>query len=72
MFDFKQFKNNKNQETYTMISDNIINATNSSDGQLMVLYSKHGKFFVREKQEFFEKFTELKWNSHFWIKPIRN
>lgn len=35
----------------------IINATNACDGQKMVLYAnEHGMTFVREYEEFWEKF----------------
>ena len=36
-----------------------INCTNQQDGQLMVLYTKDDLLFVREKQEFFDKFEPV-------------
>ena len=50
------YRNNKNGKLYTYLTT-CINATNSSDGQEMILYAKDDLLFVREKQEFFKKFT---------------
>lgn len=36
----------------------VINATNSNDGQVMVMYhDERGNYFVMEEKEFFVKFT---------------
>lgn len=51
--------NNKTGEFYKVINY-VINATNSNDGQTMVLYEKvhHSEsLYVREIREFREKFT---------------
>lgn len=56
------FKHKKSGRIYEVISDNIINATNNIDGQIMVMYigeKKDGSgigTFVREINEFNEKF----------------
>ena len=52
------YKNNKTGDLYEVI-EFAINATNAQDGQEMVIYKKVDKDqkFVREKNEFFEKFT---------------
>lgn len=49
------YKNKKNGKLYTYLNT-CINATNSLDGQQMVLYTKDNLLFVREKSEFFNKF----------------
>lgn len=64
MFDItkvtKFAKHNKTGNTYLIISMEIINATNSNDGQQMVLYSNlTSQLFVREKVEFLNKFTVI-------------
>lgn len=52
----------KSGRIYLIISMEIINATNKDDGNLMVLYTGMKKdmsgigIFVREYNEFFEKF----------------
>ncbi|MCF8354327.1 MAG: hypothetical protein K9H48_07725 [Melioribacteraceae bacterium] len=45
----------------------VVNATNSQDGQLMVLYGPSGsnKLFVREISEFFQKLPKIYIN--IWI-----
>ena len=58
----KKFRNIKNQNIYELIRDDVINATNSNDGQVMVLYKSEkypDKIFVREKSEFYIKFEEV-------------
>lgn len=49
----------KTGNTYEMLRDDVINCTNANDHQTMVLY-KRPEFpeliFVREKEEFFQKF----------------
>lgn len=55
------YRNIKNQKLYKLISSTVVNTTNSHDGTLMVLYKDAGgKKFVREREEFFKKFEELK------------
>lgn len=57
------YKNKKTGNIYEVIRDTVINATNAHDGQRMVLYRDNtGKHYVREFDEFNEKF-ELS-NSH--------
>ena len=50
-------KHNKTGNFYEILSE-VKNCTNGeNDGQVMVLYKKDELFFVRDKKEFFEKFT---------------
>jgi hypothetical protein len=57
----KVYINNKTKEKYTIGPNDVINATNAQDGQIMTIYvNKAGQHFVREKEEFFEKFTKIK------------
>ena len=54
------YKNIKNDTTYKTIKL-VKNATNSQDGQVMVLYKNNeGDLFVRDIQEFAVKFEEIK------------
>lgn len=52
----------KSGKKYFILNDCVINGTNANDGQMMVLYTGHKKnsesigIFVREREEFFEKF----------------
>ena len=48
----------KTGNTYQYIEE-VVNATNKNDGEAMILYCRNGKYFVREKTEFFEKFVKL-------------
>lgn len=58
--------NDKTKNRYLVISANTINATNSEDGQVMVLYvrqddnGENRTYFVREIEEFVLKFTKEK------------
>lgn len=54
-----EYRNKKNQKTYTVLNSEVINCTNEVDGQRMVLYSIDGKQFVREYGEFMAKFDEV-------------
>lgn len=55
----EHYRHNKTGNMYTMISE-AIDATNSRDGQVVVIYqNKKGEFFVREKSEFLQKFTKI-------------
>lgn len=59
---FKKFRNIKNGNIYEVIREDIINCTNANDGDIMVLYKNNNipdKIFVREKKEFYIKFTEI-------------
>lgn len=50
---------NKTGKLYFLLQD-VINATNVQDGQKMCLYvNTKGQMFVRERKEFFEKFTPV-------------
>lgn len=49
----------KTGNVYEVLDVNVTNASNNLDGQEMVLYSRNGKTFVREKKEFIEKFVKL-------------
>lgn len=52
--------NSKNQKQYN-IKGFVRNATNAQSGQVMVLYQDLGGWdFVRERNEFLEKFTKKK------------
>jgi len=59
------YKHKKSGRTYEVVSENIINATNSQDGQIMIMYigdkkDDSGKgAFVREASEFYEKFEKI-------------
>lgn len=53
------FLHKKSGNTYMLVFDNIINATNENEGQTMVLYTNGEKLFVREIKEFYEKFEEV-------------
>ena len=45
---------------YFVINKSIRNCTNAQDGQMMVMYkNKDGNIFVREAEEFWEKFVLL-------------
>lgn len=45
----------KTGNIYEVIGE-AINATNANDGEIVVIYKKDTKIFVREKKEFYEKF----------------
>lgn len=53
----KLYRNKKNGNLYIYHGE-VINCTNENDGQVMVSYGsmEKGEKFVREKNEFFEKF----------------
>ena len=58
-----KFKHLKTGNTYEMIRDDVKNCTNANDGQTRVLYKRDGfpdLIFVREKEEFYQKFEEIK------------
>lgn len=58
----KKFRNIKNGNIYDVIREDVINCTNVNDGEVMVLYKSENypdKIFVREKSEFYIKFTEI-------------
>jgi hypothetical protein len=50
-----KYLNIKNGKIYIRLRD-VINATNKDDGQVMVLYCRNEKYFVREREEFNKKF----------------
>lgn len=57
------YRNIKNQKLYKLIDGHVVNATNGANAngseQLMVLYKdERGTKYVREREEFFEKFVE--------------
>jgi hypothetical protein len=59
----KSFKHLKTGNIYEMVRDDVINCTNANDEQIMVLYKRTDKpnlIFVREKNEFYQKFKEIK------------
>ena len=59
-FSVKKFINIKNQKSYTLLSSEIINATNKDDGMIMVLYTDGENLYVRELSKFGIKFEEVK------------
>lgn len=55
-----KYKNKKNGKIYIK-EKNVINATNSNDGEVMVLYrpeEDYENWYVREVNEFYEKFDK--------------
>ena len=55
------YKHKKTGNIYYLLLDDIIDATNAQDGQRMCLYvNQSNQLFVREYDEFFIKFEELK------------
>lgn len=46
----------KTGNIYHVVADDVIDCTNASNDRRMVLYSRDGKMFVREYEEFKEKF----------------
>ena len=55
---YATYRNKKTGNVYEVIG-NAINATNTNDGQIMVMYKNDsGEIFVREKKEFYEKFEQ--------------
>lgn len=58
----RKFKHLKTGNIYYLVRDDVINCTNANSEQKMVLYRKSGEsnlIFVREKEEFFQKFEEM-------------
>ena len=54
------YVHNKTNNIYIMVDEEVIDCTNSSEDKYMVLYHNlSGQFFVREREEFFEKFTAI-------------
>ncbi len=57
-----KYKHLKTGNIYYLLRDDVINCTNANDHQTMVLYKRDGYpdlIFVREKEEFFEKFEKV-------------
>lgn len=53
----EKYMHNKTGNEYT-VEGEALDCTNSRDGQIVVLYrNKNGQLFVREKNEFLQKFT---------------
>lgn len=58
----KKYKHLKTGDTYEMVRDDVINCANANDHQTMVLYKRDGYpdlIFVREKNEFLQKFEAI-------------
>lgn len=53
----ENWTHNKTGNAYQKLFE-AIDCTNERDGINVVVYYRDGKFFVREKQEFLEKFTK--------------
>jgi hypothetical protein len=57
-----KFRHLKTGNIYEMVRDDVINCTNANDEQIMVLYKRADKpdlIFVREKEEFYQKFEKI-------------
>jgi hypothetical protein len=50
--------NRKNKTKYTVLSKNVISSTSKYDGYKYCLYTDGKEFYVRELEEFKEKFSE--------------
>lgn len=54
-----KFFNKKNRNIYNYLGE-VIDCTNKRGGEVLcVLYEREGILFVREKNEFFEKFEKV-------------
>lgn len=53
-----KYINKKNGKIYIVIGK-VIDCTNERDGTICILYNDGKKLFVREKNEFFEKFEKI-------------
>lgn len=54
------FMHNKTGKAYILLSDDLIECTNGREELHYCLYANHeGKIFVRERTEFYDKFTKL-------------
>ena len=51
-----KYLHKKTGTVYNVLSFKIINKTNENDGMIMALYDKDGTIYVRELEEFNEKF----------------
>lgn len=49
----------KTGKKYAMLMMQIKDATNATDGRDMILYYRDGLFFVREAEEFYDKFVPV-------------
>lgn len=59
----KKYKHLKTGNIYEVIRDDVLNCTNANDEQIMVLYKNEQSpelLFVREKNEFLQKFELIK------------
>lgn len=56
------YRNKKNQQIYKVISFSVRNATNSNltpELPFVLYVNKYGEYFVRERNEFEEKFEKI-------------
>lgn len=54
-----KYRHNKTGKTYSFFAK-AIDATNVRSGNEIVIYrNEEGKFFVRDKEEFYQKFSEM-------------
>lgn len=53
-----KYRNKKNGKIYIVIGK-VIDCTNERDGTICILYNDGQKLFVREENEFFEKFERV-------------
>jgi len=55
----KYCKHLKTDKIYLLSDTKIINCTNKNDGEILRLYSRGGKIFAREENEFNAKFFTI-------------
>lgn len=54
------FTHNKTGNIYILLNDDLIECTNGREEKKYCLYAnQEGKIFVRERDEFYDKFTQL-------------
>ena len=49
----------KTGNLYTLIREDVIECTNGREEKMYVVYTRNGKLFCREQQEFWRKFEEV-------------
>ena len=53
------FIHKKTGNVYEVVCNNVVNATNGFEGQLMTMYMRRKKIYVREEKEFNDKFENI-------------
>lgn len=56
----KTVRHIKTNNLYTVLREDVIECTNGREEKRYVLYTRNGKVFCREQQEFWRKFEEVK------------